>query len=155
MPKSSIVYYNTFCKCVSCDVGMIENFRESEEDLSRHVFLYKCARCGAQVTVFRDCYLQLQSHRRWPDALQRRAQFVRGVGEQHPVRADEILDPRRRLVEAFGEAGHLVLAFDLHARAQIAGRQRLDALLLGRSRRRGRRCSKRSPMSSSGAGDAP
>ena len=33
-------------------------------------------------------------------ARQRRAQLVGGVGEQEPVGADELLDPRRRAVEA-------------------------------------------------------
>ena len=61
------------------------------------------------------------------DARERRAQLVRGVGEQHAVRADQLLDARGRAVEALGEPRHLVAALDLDARREVAGAERLDA----------------------------
>ena len=69
---------------------------------------------------------QLERH---ADARERRAQLVRGVGEQGLVRPDQLLDARRGAVEALGEPRHIVPAFDFHPDAQLAGRERLDALL--------------------------
>src|SRR5262249_21872195 len=43
------------------------------------------------------------------------------------VSLDQSLDALGRAVEAFGQCGDLVAAFDLHARAKIAGSQLLDA----------------------------
>ena len=62
-------------------------------------------------------------------ARQRRAQLVRRVGEQEPVGADELLDPRRRAVEARGEPRHLVASADRDPGREVAGAERLDTLL--------------------------
>ena len=61
------------------------------------------------------------------DAGERRAQLVRGVGEQHLVRADQLLDAAGGAVEARRERRDLVLAFDLHARRKVAFAELLDA----------------------------
>ncbi len=70
-----------------------------------------------------------------PDARQRRAQLVRGIGEQHAVRADQLLDARGGAVEASGKPRHLVAALDLDPRRKIAGAERLDAGCSRSSRR--------------------
>ena len=57
----------------------------------------------------------------------RRAQFMRGVGEQHAMRVDQVLDAAGGGVETRREAGDLVAAFDLHARRQRSGAERFDA----------------------------
>jgi hypothetical protein len=64
-----------------------------------------------------------------PDAGERGAQLVRGVGQQHLVGIDQALDPRRCLVEALRQAGDLVAPFDLHARPQIAGAEQFHTTL--------------------------
>jgi hypothetical protein len=69
---------------------------------------------------------QLERH---ADAGERRAQLVRGVGEQRLVRGEQLLDARRRAVEALGQARHLVAALDLDPRRQVAAAERLDARL--------------------------
>ena len=63
------------------------------------------------------------------NARERGAQLVRRIGEQHPVGAQEALDPGRRVVEALRELRDLVAALDLDPRAQIAGAEELDAPL--------------------------
>ena len=64
-----------------------------------------------------------------PDAGERRPQLMRRIGEQQLVGVDQALDPRGGLIEALSQAGDLVAALDLDARAQIAGAERLDAAL--------------------------
>ena len=61
------------------------------------------------------------------DAGERRAQLVAAVGEQQAVGGDQLLDALGRAVEARGQCRHLVAALDLHARAEIAAAQLLDA----------------------------
>src|SRR4051812_46016321 len=48
-----------------------------------------------------------------PDTRQRRAQFMRGVGEQHAMRIDQLLDTSSGRVEARRKARDLVAALDL------------------------------------------
>ena len=50
-----------------------------------------------------------------------------GIGQQHLVCRDEFLDARGGAVEALRQPRHLVLAFDLDARRQLARPERLDA----------------------------
>ena len=74
----------------------------------------------------RDLLKQLQPE---PDARQRRAQFMRSVGEQQPVRTDELLDTCRGAIEALRQPRHLIAAFDLGARGEIASAERIDRRL--------------------------
>ena len=69
----------------------------------------------------------VRQRERHVDAGERRAQLVRGVGEQHLVRADQLLDAAGRAVEARRERRDLVLALDLHARRKVAFAELLDA----------------------------
>ena len=63
------------------------------------------------------------------DARERGAQLMRGIGQQQLVRADQLLDARRGLVEACGEPRDLVAALDLDARLEIAGAEQFDTRL--------------------------
>ena len=60
------------------------------------------------------------------DAGERGAQLVRAIGEQHLVRAHELVDAAGGVVEARRERGDLVLAFDRDARREIALSEPLD-----------------------------
>ena len=59
---------------------------------------------GLALAESAPAFEQLDAH---AHARQRRAQFVRGVGEQHLVRGDQFLDARGGAVEAFGELARL------------------------------------------------
>ena len=63
------------------------------------------------------------------DARQRRPQLVRGVGEQHPVGTDQLVDAGGSAIEARGEASDLVPALDLDPGGKIAGAEGLDPCL--------------------------
>ncbi len=63
------------------------------------------------------------------DARERRAQLVRGIGQQRFVRLHQGLDARGRSVELAREVGHLVVAVHRHARRQIALAKALHAVL--------------------------
>ena len=56
-------------------------------------------------------------------AGQRRAQLVRGVGDEAPLRRARLLDRGQHGVEALGEAAQLVLAGDLDAPRQVVRRR--------------------------------
>ena len=82
--------------------------------------------CFSDSRVFGIGLLAQQRHRH-ADARQRRAQLVAAVGEQQAMRGDQLLDAPGRAVEALGQRRHLVAALDLHARAEIAAAQLVDA----------------------------
>ena len=63
------------------------------------------------------------------DAGQGRAQLMGGIGQQHLVRRDELLDAGGGAVEALRQPRHLILALDLDARRQLAGPEQFDASL--------------------------
>ena len=71
----------------------------------------------------------LQHFHRQPNTRQRRPQFMRGIGQQRPIRADELLNLGRCPIEALRQAGDFIVAFDRDARAEIAGAERVDAAL--------------------------
>ena len=54
---------------------------------------------------------------------QRRAQLVRRVGDEAPLRADRLLERREHLVEPGRQASELVVADDLDALVQVARRR--------------------------------
>ena len=66
-----------------------------------------------------------------PQRRQRRAQLVRGVGDQAPLRRLRALQRLHHLVEARGQPPELVVAADLDPPGQVAGPRHL----LGRARR--------------------
>src|SRR5439155_4241492 len=59
------------------------------------------------------------------DARERRAQLVRGMGQERFVGADQLLDAAGGAVEALGEPRHLIVAFDLHSSREVSGAERL------------------------------
>ena len=65
------------------------------------------------------------------DARQRRAQFVRGIGQQRLVRLHQRLDALGGVVEAPRQESHLVAAFGVDARRQVARAPALHAALQG------------------------
>ncbi len=76
---------------------------------------------GAQVGA---AVQQLQAH---ADARQRRAQLVRGIGQQRLVRCHQRLNARCRGVEALRQACHLVVSLFVYARRQVALAKALHA----------------------------
>ncbi len=92
-----------------------------------------------QVVEFRDITgefrldlgvgLRLEQLNAEPYTRQWRAQFVRCVGEQKTVRADQFFDPGGGAIEACRELGNLVAAFDGDPGRKVAGAERLDARL--------------------------
>ena len=69
------------------------------------------------------------------DPRQRRAQFVRAVGEQQLVRTHQLFDALRGFVEAPRERRHFVAALHLHARREVAGAELQHAGLQPREAR--------------------
>ena len=73
--------------------------------------------------------LGLEKLKAKPYARQRRAQFVRRVGQQQPVRADQFFDPGSGAIEARGEPSDLVASFDGDPGREVPGPERFDARL--------------------------